>query len=386
MKLLNRYLRPSGDRIIIKKEKLNSQQFHPYEVRFFESGTAALAAAVIASCHSKPDISAPEIILPAYGCPDLISAVIYAGAKPVLIDLEPYMPWMSLENIKNCITENTVALIAVNFLGIAERIEKLRHICDEYSLTLIDDSAQAFPKTKSDKYWQGDYSIISFGRGKPVNMLAGGAVLTMKPDLINHLPAPEKETSSLINTLQYILKTTIYNLVITPKWYSLLEKLPWLDIGETRYKSLQSIQAMSQPALEMLAPNINAYRSKNNIICIYQKIIAELDHNKCQNIINLAQNDLVSPLLRFPFLIYNKKLRNIIYQELKSYGASIMYRSPLPAITGLENIITERISNYPDALNFSNSLLTLPTHEDVTHDDIQVIQSVLSNYIGRSSM
>lgn len=61
--------------------------FSPYSPRFFDSGTAALAASILVSI-SKKATPEPEVILPAYGCPDLISAVVYAGAKPVLVDLE----------------------------------------------------------------------------------------------------------------------------------------------------------------------------------------------------------------------------------------------------------------------------------------------------------
>jgi dTDP-4-amino-4,6-dideoxygalactose transaminase len=88
---------PVGRKIkLIKSEDDIENIFKPYWSSFYCSGTAALAVAIKVSIEYK-DIQQPEIILPAYGCPDLISATVYAGAKPVLVDLEHQRPWMDLE-------------------------------------------------------------------------------------------------------------------------------------------------------------------------------------------------------------------------------------------------------------------------------------------------
>ena len=96
-----------------------------YQPHYFASGTAALAAAITAAIRLKA-IDKPEVILPAYGCPDLISAVVFAGAKPVLVDFETDRPWMDLEQLLTKIRAQTVAIIAVNLFGISERLEQLR--------------------------------------------------------------------------------------------------------------------------------------------------------------------------------------------------------------------------------------------------------------------
>ena len=54
---------------------------------FYHSGTAALAAAIIAAKTARA-IHDAEVILPAYACPDLLSAAIFARVRPVLVDLE----------------------------------------------------------------------------------------------------------------------------------------------------------------------------------------------------------------------------------------------------------------------------------------------------------
>ena len=74
---------------------------------FVQSGTAALAQALIIA-KSAFTTDTPEVIVPGYACPDIISAAVYAGITPVLVDLEPDRPYMSLSAIENAVTKNTV--------------------------------------------------------------------------------------------------------------------------------------------------------------------------------------------------------------------------------------------------------------------------------------
>ena len=72
-------------------ESLLQEIFSPYSPRFFDSGTSALAASVLVAINVK-GASDPEVILPAYGCPDLISAVVFAGKRPVLVPIQADRP------------------------------------------------------------------------------------------------------------------------------------------------------------------------------------------------------------------------------------------------------------------------------------------------------
>ena len=86
-------------------------------VRYYQSGTAALAASIMAAIR-RGGVTNPEVLLPAYGCPDLVSAAVHAGARPVLVDLEADRPWMDLEQVATGITQQTVAVIAAILLTV----------------------------------------------------------------------------------------------------------------------------------------------------------------------------------------------------------------------------------------------------------------------------
>lgn len=142
-----RKLRPVGTRVPEPLPSLTAvlPWDEHYVAEYTDSGTSALSLAIALTMAARPERKPAEVILPAYGCPDLIAAVVAQGAKPVLVDLQPESPWLDTGGVKSAITDTTVAIVAVDFLGLAEQLEPLSSICINAGIALIEDSAQCFP-------------------------------------------------------------------------------------------------------------------------------------------------------------------------------------------------------------------------------------------------
>lgn len=379
---LPKIIRPTGNPIRLKSEAFTNDLFSPFVATFYRSGTAALAAAILASIkqHHPPLDGSPEVILPAYGCPDLVSACIYAGTTPVLIDLEKNRPWMDIEKLGNAVSKRTVAIIAVRFLGIAEQIAKLRHICQSNALTLIDDSAQGFPLSATEAYWQGDYNIISFARGKPLNLLGGGAVLSRgNTELAGLLPIPAATKDNLLDNIKYSLKLSIYNLSIHPTLYSLLTKLPGLNIGSTTYKLLSLLNEMPDFILKRINSNHRAYKSVKNATTDTHQIIQKIQPSAIEDLPSSLGHNFEHPLLRYPLLATNSAQRNQLFSKLSSLGASKMYQKPLYEISEVDKLTSASKKTHPNSKSFSQQLITLPTHSGVTQDTLNKIHSIINS-------
>jgi dTDP-4-amino-4,6-dideoxygalactose transaminase len=357
-----------------------------YRARYYASGTAALAAAIIAAIRLKA-VDRPEVIIPAYGCPDLISAALFAGALPVLVDLEADRPWMSLEQIPDKINANTVAIIAVNLFGISERLELLRPLAEQAGALLIEDSAQAFPGDTEQGFWQGDLVVLSFGRGKPVSLLGGGAVLCHKKSticskLVRQLPEVKSSTGArLPQQAAFRLKARLYNSMIRPRVYWLPRSLPFLHLGETHYHPIQALEGMDPIQLSMLPANINAYQadpaSAQNML---STALAQCEIED-RGIIDLAvacNNPRHRRLLRYPLLV-EPALRDQLYTGLQKsgLGSSRLYPKALPEIAGLETLLSAQ-GEFPAAASFAERILTLPTHAQVKPADIDKTRLILS--------
>src|SRR5262245_15898078 len=85
------------------------QAFDGWNVRVCGSGTQALAMALL-DARARLAALAPEVILPAYACPDLVTASVYAGVHPRLVDTAPQGRWgYDLEALEQALTPNCAA-------------------------------------------------------------------------------------------------------------------------------------------------------------------------------------------------------------------------------------------------------------------------------------
>ena len=373
-------LPPVGNRLCLsgagKYESSHENVFSPYMPFFYNSGTASLAAAIAASIRNKT-VEKPEVILPAYGCPDIVSAAVFSGAKPVLIDLENDRPWMNLKQLSASINSNTVVVVAVDLLGIPERIAAIRNIVDQADVLLIEDSAQAFPLRGDKQFWGGDFVVLSFGRGKPVTLLGGGAVLVRDPAMGRLLT----EGSSQYGAGRlFRFMALLYNLMRSPYLYWIPQGLPFLRLGETRYRPLPAIESMDPARLRLLDRNISEFQhDKNFAQAALADIVKETD--TCgEALIDLPAVCRVQPhrrLLRYPLLI-QAECRDRVYHRLRNagLGPSRLYPSSLPRIHGLEHLLQGQ-GDFPAADAFARRMLTLPTHEGVRKADIGKIRAIL---------
>ncbi|MDA8789387.1 DegT/DnrJ/EryC1/StrS family aminotransferase [Pseudomonadales bacterium] len=359
---------PVGDPITIKTS--NEVPIFPGALKtyFLNSGTAALAAGLqIAQQHCQA--KKPEVVIPAYCCPDLLSAILYNDMKPVLVDFIPDKPYMDLNGIEEALNENTVAVIAVNFLGIPERFREIKQLLQDMPTLLIEDSCQWFPE--SDEAFashEGDLVVYSFGKGKPVCLLGGGALSIRKPacekykvaDIIGEKNTSLSKSKALFNLTKYLL----YNIAISPYAYWLVELTPFIKLGETRFHPLKSIETMNSNQLIFLKKNINAYQNRS----LHLFSNKHLTKNSIAPTHFIMLNDECPTyanqhLLRMPLLFKNTSTRErfIAAANDNGLGTSALYSEVL---LGIQNIPDAALANqaFPYAENFSKSLLTMPTH------------------------
>ena len=111
-----------------------------------------------------------------------INAIIWAGATPVLVDVDETL-CMSLESLKKI--KNLDAVIFVPLNGRVGSGKEIENWCKQNKLKLIEDSAHALGSSYSHKKCGklGDLSIFSFTPHKIITMGQGGMVLTDKKTL-----------------------------------------------------------------------------------------------------------------------------------------------------------------------------------------------------------
>ena len=173
-----------GPRITQLEEKLCEVTGAKYCVAV-SNGTAALHIAAMAAGLGEGDevITTPITFAASANC------ALYCGARPVFADINPDTYNIDPASIRKCITENTKAVVAVDFTGQAVELDEIRAICKEHNLILIEDAAHSIG-TRYNGQPVGsiaDMTTFSFHPVKTVTAGEGGAVTTNDPVLYQKL-------------------------------------------------------------------------------------------------------------------------------------------------------------------------------------------------------
>lgn len=121
-----------------------------------------------------------EVIVPANTYIATALAVSYCGARPILVDCDPYTYNIDATRIEEKITSRTKAIIAVHLYGRVADIDLVREIATRYGLKLIEDAAQAhgaiYKKRKVGSL--GDAAGFSFYPGKNLGAFGDAGAIT----------------------------------------------------------------------------------------------------------------------------------------------------------------------------------------------------------------
>jgi len=137
------------------------------------SGTAALNLAL-----SLFNLKNKEVILPSLTFVSTAHAVINNGAKPIFVDVDPKTLCIDEKQIINSITNKTKVILPVHFGGMPCNLDKIKSICKNHNIHLVEDAAHAIGTTYKNKKIgkHGDAVCFSFHPVKNLAMPTGGAI------------------------------------------------------------------------------------------------------------------------------------------------------------------------------------------------------------------
>jgi dTDP-4-amino-4,6-dideoxygalactose transaminase len=339
---------------------------HGYELTFYGSGTQALSRALQLARRDRKDAPRPlEVILPAYGCPDLVAAGIHAGLGIRLVDVCPDSWGYDIGQLRSAFTADTVAVVGVNLLGTGDQRLLLRDLSDAHRCRMIQDSAQYLPDV-TDPDWCGDAVILSFGRGKPLNLLHGGALLSRSGAVETHSDSEHESLRSRL--LSSPIAAIAFNIATHPGVYPLTSLMPGLKIGGTRYSPLRGCNRLSEDFRRRAARAFSQYRAQENYSAGPWREPLAVWNMRGISLLSCAGDPKADvQYLRLPLLAPSQRIRDSIIARLSAagLGASSMYGVPLNRVVGIPDAV-RRQGPFPGAEALAGRLFTLPTHDSIT--------------------
>jgi dTDP-4-amino-4,6-dideoxygalactose transaminase len=114
-----------------------------------------------------------------------LNTIVHAGAKPVLVDIDPTTLNMDINRLVDAITDKTRVILPVHFAGLPVDMDLVYEIAGKYGLRVLEDAAHAMgTEYKGQRIGSfGDTQVFSFHPNKNMTTGEGGCVVTRDAEL-----------------------------------------------------------------------------------------------------------------------------------------------------------------------------------------------------------
>jgi len=142
------------------------------------SGTTALMAVFAGLGYGPGD----EIITVSHTFNATVASILYTGASPVFVDIEPDTYLMDAGRIEATITARTRAIVPVSLFGVVADMDAIQAIADRHGLAVVEDACQAHGAMYRG-HRAGSFGYATFSLYGTKNMTTGeGGFVTTNDD------------------------------------------------------------------------------------------------------------------------------------------------------------------------------------------------------------
>lgn len=333
--------------------------------RYLGTGTCVLAAEgrslltlLLLALRKRNANRSDAVLLPGYTCYSVAAAVVRAGLKCRVYDLNPLTFAPDMASVRSAATPDTLAVVAQHLFGIPTPIDGLREVASSLGAALIEDAAQGLGGRMAGSMLGalGDYGLFSFGRGKPLPLGCGGALLDNRGCMITEGIVTGRKSAGYGG----LLKTAALQVLTHPRIYRIMEALP-LGLGRTVFDPGFKIAPMP-PVMQRLGVRALMYLE---VLNAHRRMLAGV----YRSILGDGRTRTVSGLdmpvyTRFPVLVN----ANTIPPHLWRMGVRRMYPKAIIEVPSIRPYLASGSLATPAAARLAVQLITLPTHQSITPD------------------
>ncbi|HEX7766321.1 MAG TPA: DegT/DnrJ/EryC1/StrS family aminotransferase, partial [Nitrospira sp.] len=117
-----------------------------------------------------------QVIIPAYTCFSVPSAIVKAGLEVVLCDVDQDTLDFNFAELEGLLNENVLCVVSTHLFGRPADTERVKQLCGGKGILVVEDAAQAMGGQTGDRLLGtiGDVGFYSLGRGKNMTCGTGG--------------------------------------------------------------------------------------------------------------------------------------------------------------------------------------------------------------------
>jgi len=304
------------------------------------SGTTALHTALLSCGIGEGD----EVITTAFSFAATGNSILYTGAKPVFVDIDPETFNIDPDKIEKAITDKTKAIMPVQLYGQAANMDKVSKIAKKHDLFVIEDAAQGHGAIyKGRKVGSlGDMACFSFYPTKNMTTSEGGIITTDNEELAEKakmIRAHGESKRYEHAVLGYNFRMTDIAAAIGLAQLKKIEEFNEKRIANANYltKELKSVDGIATP------------KQLNDTKHVYHQYTIKVKGENRDEWVKLLNENGIGTGIHYPIPIYKQEL----YIDL-----------------GYED-------NLKNTEKAAATVISLPVHPSLTEKDLQTIVKVL---------
>ncbi len=298
-----------------------------------------------------------EVLIPGYTCYSVAASVAKAGLKIRVYDLNPRTLAPDTNSFKKGASGKTLAIIYQHLFGIPTAVHDLKKTAMDTGAYLIEDSAQALGCAVTGRPLgsMGDFGFYSFGRGKPLPVGCGGALIGRDEDTLSELDLKSRDKG-----YASLMALAVSQILSKPSLYWLPEMLP-LGLGETIFEPDFDVSNMPLLAQKLADKSMSVLDDLNthrrHITNVYNK---SFDHEYL-----IPFPDGATPVnTRLPLMAGPKP----VPKELKRLGVRRMYPKSITDEETIKPYLAKQQVPTFGASKIAQNLITLPTHLGISEN------------------
>ena len=374
---LGRWVRHFGDGSdpLLRLTSEITGRFGARRVFLTNTGRAGLTVAFRALRTLVP--SRGEVVLPSYTCFSVAASAVKAGLKVRIVDIDPATLDYDWDELEGCDFRHTLALVATNLYGYPSDAARLRALCQQHGMFLVDDAAQAMGATVGGRpsgTW-GDVGLFSFDKGKNVSAIDGGVVVAQSEAVAGAIERLMASVPALSGseTMALAAKLAAYVTLLRPELYWIPNGIPGLGLGQTVYTTeipLARMPAAGAALAHVMLGRLEEFTSRRTATSgWWQRALEDVPGLQFVR----PRSDASAAFLRLPLLEADAstKEQTILALRQAGIGATGSYPSSLADVPGLQPHLAAPAPRASGGRTVASRIVTLPTHPMVTERDVR---------------
>jgi dTDP-4-amino-4,6-dideoxygalactose transaminase len=332
---------PKVDRFEVEFNKLIN---NPNESIAVGSGTDALHLSYLLAGIEPGD----EVLTPVFTCTATNIPLLYIGAKPIFVDVDPKTLNIDVDHARKLITKRTKAIVCVHYAGFPCDMDALRELADEFGIPIIEDAAHAVGAQYKSQHVGNisEFTMFSFQAIKHITTGDGG-LLTFKD-------------SSLLEKAKRL------------RWFGIDRSAKQLGVWENDIKEIgYKYQMTDLGAAIGLASIRNFEKTLSLRRSLLHRYYENLESYKDLEILGKETKDVVHAAWLFTIRIQNRKRLQAKLLENGIESNQVHYRNDR------YSIFTQNRLDLPNMNQIEDEYLVLPLHTKMNQDDVDRICDVI---------